>query len=84
MELKTTELHRYLQSGECRSRKLLFNFKDEFGKITIAKYYLVWVFTSKVKELDNYIWRLDGRSVRYMKRVKIIENLKRSAKLWKR
>ena len=74
---RVTELYRYIQSAEFKGRKIVFNFRDEFGKITVAKYKLVEILESNISDLYNYILRLDGRSVRYMRRVKIIENFKK-------
>lgn len=81
--LKTITFYRYIQSGEPKGAILHFLIRDETGKCTIAKYKLVKVLETNIKDLYNYVWRLDGRSIRYMKRVKIIENLKGSAKRWK-
>lgn len=75
--LKTISLYRYLQSKEFYGKKLLFNFRDEAGKLTVAKYKLIKVLKSNVKNSDNYFWKLDGRSIRYMKRVEVVENLGR-------
>ena len=83
MRLKTIKLYRYLQSGEFHGKKLVFNFRGEVGKLTIAKYKLIKILKSNVKNSDNYLWKLDARSIRYMRRVRIIENLERSAKRWK-
>lgn len=70
----TIEMFRYLQSGEFHGKKLTIPFRDRYGKTTVAKYKLVDIIEHHVKERNNYIWRLDGRSIRYMQRVKIIEN----------
>ena len=48
------------------------SFVDEYGKLTFAKY--------KVIEIDilpkdiTFIFKLDARSLRYMRRKKVIEN----------
>lgn len=78
--LKTTELCRYIQSAELKGTEIRFPFRDEIGKTTVAKYKLVEILESNISVLYNYIWRLDGRSVRHMKRVKIIENFKKGIK----
>jgi len=51
-------------------------FRDETGKITTVKYRLIGGFGGKGRDDRKYIWRLDARSIRYMKRAKIIENIK--------
>lgn len=55
---------------------LRFTFRDEDGKYSIARYKLVGIVESHIKDFVNYIWKLDARSIRYMKRKKIIENIK--------
>lgn len=77
--LKITELFRHLQSTESYP-KLRYPFRDEYGKLTVAKYKLVGIIEGNIKDLNNYVFRLDARSVRYMRRVKIIENKKRYKK----
>ncbi len=72
--LYRTKLYRYLQSAERPGRKLRYSFMDEYGKITNAKYILKEVINSNVKDILNFVWRLDARSIRYMRRVRIIEN----------
>lgn len=72
-DLHTTHICRHLQSTECYP-KLRFPFRDETGKITVAKYKLVGLLKGRIEGLDNYVYRLDARSVRYMKRVVVVEN----------
>jgi hypothetical protein len=76
--LKTTELHRWLIKGPDFNitPKLRFPFRDETSKITIVKYILKGVIGSNLINCENYLYRLDARSIRYMRRVKIIENRK--------
>jgi len=73
---KRIRLYRYIQSAEAHTKKLKYTFVDEHGKITIVKYILKKMMYSNINNLVNYIWRLDGRSIRYMKRVMVIENKK--------
>jgi len=73
-ELYTTELPRWkrLSAEDVRGVKLVTPFRDETRKITTAKWKMKygWHHGNLVM---SYLFRLDGRSVRYMKRVKIIE-----------
>jgi hypothetical protein len=73
--LKTTKLFRWLIKGPDSNitPKLLVPFVDETGKLTVARYVLKSIIHSNLIGCDNYLYRLDARSVRYMKRVKIIE-----------
>lgn len=74
MELYTTRVFRYLQSGAFHGKKLIIPYRDEYGKITVAKYKLIKIIEHHVKECNNYLWKLDGRSIRYMRRVKVVES----------
>lgn len=81
MELHTTNLYRFLQSESNQPCGVLgFNYVDENRKHTVVKYRLCGIVESRIfefgKRLVNYIWRLDARSTRHMKRVNIIENKK--------
>jgi len=71
---KQTRLYRYLQSADCHGMKITFSFIDEYGKITVAKYKSVGMIKGHLS--DNFVWKLDGRSIRYMRRKRIIENKK--------
>ena len=70
LPLEETTLYRYLKSGLKPGRFIRYTFIDENYKITSARYKLVG-FQADPPQM---IWRLDGRSVRYVKRVRIIEN----------
>jgi hypothetical protein len=73
--LKTTKLYRYITTGDDYiGKSIRLPFIDEYGKITEAYYKLVKVIAGPLKNHYNYKFKLDARSVRYMRRVKIIEN----------
>ena len=68
-------LFRYLQTANPPIGKYLrLSFIDETRKITVAKYKLVKILESNLNDLSNWVYRLDARSIRYMKRCSIIEN----------
>ena len=71
-----THLYRYIQSTEKPGRYIIQSYRDEFRKITLARWKLIGIMKGKIKDFDNYIWKLDGRSVRYMRNKIIIENKK--------
>ena len=83
MEQETIKLYRYRQSGEFHGKILTFLFRDEFGKTTRAKYKLIRLLLSNINDLNNYLWKLDARSIRYMRRVEVVENKREEAKHWK-
>ncbi len=66
----TINFFRNLITKELKGSKLCRSFMDENGKITLVIY--------RVKQINkntlNRVYRLDGRSLRYMKRYTIIEN----------
>ena len=83
IDLKTTKLYRYLQSGEFYRKKLTFLYIDELGKTTRVRYRIIGLLESHIGDLDNYLCKLDARSISYMKRVVIIENKRAEAEKWK-
>jgi len=74
MELYTTELFRWkrLPIDEVMGVRISVPFIDETHKYTTAKWRMKEGWYSGGKAI-YYLFRLDGRSVRHMKRVKIIE-----------
>ena len=71
--LQETSFYRYFHTQDMLMGKYLTqSFIDEHGKITNARY--------KVVEVDilpksiTFIFKLDARSLRYMRRKKVIEN----------
>jgi len=68
MRLKVTKLYRFLMrcSDDCTD-SWVTPYRDEYGKITIVKYRLFYF-------KGYYCWRLDGRTARHIKGVKIVEN----------
>jgi len=74
MELHTTELPRWvrLPLETVRGKAYLVPFRDETGKTTTARWVMKKIWHHGDLKLE-VIFRLDGRSVRYMKRVRIIE-----------
>ena len=72
--LYTTELPRWkkFRAKQVRSTVWSVPFIDEHGKLTTAR----WKFKEGWyvnREPVYYMYRLDGRSIRYMRRVKIID-----------
>lgn len=74
MELYTTELVRWkrLPLEDALGNAYLVPFIDETRKVTTAKWRMKNLWHHGDLKI-SVIFRLDGRSVRYMKRVKIIE-----------
>ena len=74
MELYTTELVRWkrMPIEDVLGVRICIPFVDEMRKFTTAKWRMKegWYKGGKA---THYLFRLDGRSVRHMKRVKIIE-----------
>ena len=69
---------RYILSGVFLGKRLRVPFRDEYGKTTVARYKIVEAHCLS----HSYIAKLDGRSIRYMRRAKIIENKREDAKRW--
>lgn len=80
-KLLTIKLYRYYHRSEIGNAFLnhIINFRSEYGRYARAS----WKLVSRVIGKDAYLYKLDGRSVRYMKRVEIIENEKPSNKPYK-
>ncbi len=69
------KLYRYVQLAVAiPGRKYLQAFRDEHGKITVAKYSLVGIIDTNLRDFKSYVYKLDKRSIRYMRRVNVIEN----------
>lgn len=75
--LKTTHLQRFVASTHRSLPMLARNFIDEHGWVTMAKWKLHSFYGQYGQKF--YVYRLDARSIRYMKRVEIIENQTRAA-----
>jgi len=73
--LKHIEIFRYLQTASPEyGSTLCYPYRDETRKITVAKYRLIKILYHHIEDLKNWVYRLDARSIRYMRRVSIIEN----------
>jgi len=72
--LYTTNLFRFLQSDTYYGNIILQPFIDEKYKITTAKWKICGIIKGYLA--DNFVYRLDKRSIRYGKRFKVIENKK--------
>lgn len=66
-------LQRFIRSEAPKPPFICVPFMDENLKHTTAKYKAIGVDKGGHSDVMIYVWKLDGRSVRYMKRVKIIE-----------
>lgn len=69
-----TKLYRFIETTFMQARFTTINFIDKYGKITVARYKLIEAIEHPKTKKFAYLWKLDGRSVRYMKRKRIIEN----------
>lgn len=72
-----THFYRFIQTPERRGAKLVQTFIDETGKLTKVRYGLIGISKNNKTQLITYNWRLDARSIRYMKRKAIIENVEK-------
>jgi len=61
-------LFRLVETHDPYGSKLTLTYIDEAGKLTKPQYKRI-----KHKTYQN-VWRLDGRSIRYMKHVRLVEN----------
>ncbi len=75
--LKRIRLLRYLQRREFQGKYIVQSYRDESDKTTMARWKLVQILRAQSKDCDNYLYKLDKRSIRFMKRVTVLENKQR-------
>jgi len=69
-----SELYRYIQGPEPITPRRVIPLALGPGKYRTAKYKLVRILRSQIKDCDVGLYRLDGRSVSRISTIKIIEN----------
>jgi len=73
-DLYTIEFYRFIRTLKPKEgKKIVQTFRDELGKITVAKWELKNSILLQPGHLWSYQYRLDARSIRYMKRAVIYE-----------